>query len=229
MQCEASGTLHNLAACRLSLHSPTHSVLARIEGVEPLDSALNPARREAAGAPMMRSSEPRPNREQAQLTQERAKTEHEAHASDQAAGRHRCESGLGPGQERAATEPKRRNAAGTEAPAWQTNAQGPSLRSGDSTASRRRLHVRSDPFGIGRCRRAREQEHCPARSGQAVARCGGRGRRRYGTQCRDADEAATFRASSRANSDGASQRQGHRRSLRAQPHHQPIDPQQEQR
>jgi hypothetical protein len=117
MRCEASGTLHNLAAGRLSLHSPTHSVLARIEGVEPLDSALNPARRKAAGAPKMKSCEPRPNRQRAQLTRERAETEHEACASDQAAGRHRCKREPGPGQERTETEPKRRNEAGTKAPA----------------------------------------------------------------------------------------------------------------
>ena len=40
---EGSEALVKLAAGRLSLHSPTHSVLARIEDVEPLDSAQNPA------------------------------------------------------------------------------------------------------------------------------------------------------------------------------------------
>ena len=50
MRCEASGTLHNLAASRLSLHSPTHSVLARIEGHEPLDSALNSSAHDSSAA-----------------------------------------------------------------------------------------------------------------------------------------------------------------------------------
>jgi hypothetical protein len=69
------GTFHNLAARRLSLHSSTHSVLARIEDVEPLDSDLNPAQHEAADASMMKSCEQRPNGDRTQLTRERVKTE----------------------------------------------------------------------------------------------------------------------------------------------------------
>jgi hypothetical protein len=42
--------LHNSAASRLSLHSPTHSVLAPIEDVEPLDSALKSSMRSASVA-----------------------------------------------------------------------------------------------------------------------------------------------------------------------------------
>jgi hypothetical protein len=95
---EASEALVKLAAGRLSLHSPPHSVLARIKGVEPLDSALNPARHEAVGAPMMRSCEQRPARERAQLTRERAETEHGPCASDQAVGRDRCTSEPRPDQ-----------------------------------------------------------------------------------------------------------------------------------
>ncbi|MGE3854737.1 MAG: hypothetical protein AB7K09_23600, partial [Planctomycetota bacterium] len=40
---EGREALVKLAASRLSLHSPTHSVLARIEALQPLDSASNPA------------------------------------------------------------------------------------------------------------------------------------------------------------------------------------------
>jgi hypothetical protein len=47
---EEREALVKLAADRLSLHSPMHSVLARIEACKPLDSVSNPARAMAAEA-----------------------------------------------------------------------------------------------------------------------------------------------------------------------------------